>query len=708
MRSEGHDREVPRPGCAFDPVSSPWFFPALALAGLLAFRLIAPKLSEKPELLWLDLALDLRARAGLAEPLDPTVRFVEVGVNEEITRRFTGEGEYATAATVIETLAKLGVKVVAVDIIYTYGLPEEQRILAETIRRIHETTRTRVVLSASIEHHPPPPHLLISLPHAEGRSFDQGIVNVPADRHWREYRLVHRFGGETLPSLALAAYGASRPAALAPKEVGEGGMEWKVAGPRGGAETRRGDDSRLFLNLRHSYYDDEYDKTLPELAEGGRVFTIAEAEEMASRLDGSSPLLDTITFLGFDAELDGRPTTHGPRQPGMSLHATALHDLMHGTAIRPAAPAFNVALHFLVAFLAALAFSFVRSKALLLLGAGFGAVLILAFGWVSILGLFVLPASVSATVLWGSAVFLEVGRRWTFEKRERTRRDAMLGFYFSPAVLKQVTRDLDMIRPRGGEVAVLLSDLRGFTTLCETGEVEKVFELLNRLFAIETDAALREDGSLARFAGDQFLAYWGAPEPCGDAADRAMRAALEIVEKLKARRESPEADELDGWLRIGIGLHHGRGLVGHVGSRSYRDYNLVGDSVNTTARIESQTKNYAADILASGEFFAVLQSRPRSLLVDRVRVKGKAKATELHAVFGGSGGPDEEACRAYCAAFVLYEGGAFAAAATAFETLTRHPHLTIATSAGVLAERCGALAESLPEIWDGVFELTSK
>ncbi len=176
----------------------------------------------------------------------------------------------------------------------------------------------------------------------------------------------------------------------------------------------------------------------------------------------------------------------------------------------------------------------------------------------------------------------------------------MLGFYFSPAVLKQVMQNLDMIRPRGGKVAVLLSDMRGFTTLCESGEVERVFELLNRLFAVETDAALRENGSLARFCRRSVPRLLGAPEPCDDAADRALRAAVEIQDALRSRREAPTADELDSWLHIGIGLHYGRALVGHVGSRSYRDYNLVGDTVNTTARIESLTKNYAAAVLASG------------------------------------------------------------------------------------------------------------
>lgn len=694
----------------FDPVSSPWFFPLLALAAILALRTFAPSAAEKVELFWLDLALDVRARAGMSEPLDPAIRFAELSVNEEIARRFATEGEYATVAGVLETLARLEARVVAVDIIHAYGREVDQRIIADTIRRIHETTRTTVVLSTSIEDQAEPPHLLRSLPDAGGGDFLQGIVNVPADRHWREYRQVYLFGEEAMPSLALAAFTASRPAALAPQEVEAGVMEWKIPGSDGKAIVRRADEGRLFLNLRHSYYDDRYDERLPELAGGGRVWTIEQLERLADRSGADSPLRDTIVFLGYDAEVDGKPTTHGAQQPGMLLHGTALHDLMHETAIRPAPVGVDIAFHLLIAALAAFGFSRVRKKRWLVLIATAGILLTLLLGWIAIWhrGVLLLPAAVSSAVLWGGAVVLEVGRRWTVEQRERTRRDAMLGFYFSPAVLKLVTQNLDMIRPRGGDVAVLLSDLRGFTTLCESGEVERVFELLNRLFAVETEAALRENGSLARFAGDQFLAYWGAPEPCDDAPDRALRAALEIQETLQQRMESPAADEIDGWLRIGIGLHCGRGLVGHVGSRSYRDYNLVGDCVNTTARIESQTKNYAAAILASGEFLSALHEKPVSLLVDRVQVKGKSRATELHAIFGRGDDPGEDGRAAYRAAFALYEAGGFEEAAAAFLILTKHPHATLAVSAALLEERCRAYASAPPGKWDGVHELTSK
>jgi len=701
-----HDSAPGGPARSFDPVAAPWFFPLLVFAALVLVRIYAPGYAEKPELFSLDLALKVRAATGRAEALDPEIRFVELSMDEEWARRLATDGEYATVAGLLKTLASLEAGVVAVDIIHSYGRIEDQQLLAAAIREIEETTDTRIVLAASIEGHEEP-YLLRPLPRAGGEEFAQGIVNVPADRHWREYRLVYGFGERTLPSFALAAFGASRPAALAPKAVAAGVMEWKGLGRDGKPAIFRGDGSRLYLNLRHSYFDDSYDKRHdPEVL--GRKWSVAEVERAAANLGEASPLAGSVVLLGFDEETDGKPTTHGATEPGMFLHGTALHDLKHGTAIRPASPALDLSILLATALLAACAFSLARRKRWLILVSVLSITAILAAGWASIWFLHLLPASISAAALWGFAVFLEVGRRWTLEARERTRRDAMLGFYFSPAVLKQVMQNLDMIRPRGGQVAVLLSDMRGFTTLCESGQVERVFELLNRLFAIETDAALRENGSLARFAGDQFLAYWGAPEPCEDAADRALRAAGEIQDALRSRREATSADELDSWLHIGIGLHYGRGLVGHVGSRSYRDYNLVGDTVNTTARIESLTKNYAAAVLASGEFVAALRAKPVALLLDRVQVKGRSGATELHAVFSAADDPGAGARESWSRAFALYAGNDFAGAAAAFATLTNHPHATLATSARLLAARCAAFVKDPPADWDGVYELTSK
>jgi len=689
----------------FDVIRRPWFSPLLIFSLLVAFRLLAPGLAERPELFWLDQALRARAELDLASPLDDSIRFLELSMDADIARRFAENGEYATAASILRTLAALGVRVIAVDIIYTYGRAEDQAFLAKAVEEINAGGRTTVVLSMSTEPQAKTPHLLRSLPLAGGDKFLQGVVNVPADKNWKEYQFVHRFEGETIPSLALATFAASRSGPLAPQRVSDGRMEWKDLGPNGKAVTKSADESRLFLNLPHSYYVGRFDERKQIR---GRVWTITALETLASRSNGTpSPLQDTTVFFGFDAEVDGKPTTHGDMEPGMFLHGTALNDLIQGTSIRPAPLSIDLGLYFLVALLAAGAFSTIKHKRWLLIVAIAGILTLLAGGWLSVWHLYLLPAAINSALLWGTAVVLEVGRRWTTEQRGRLQRDAMLGFYFSPAVLKQVTQNLDMIRPQGNEVAILLSDLRGFTTLCETQPVERVFDLLNRLFAIETDAALREDGSLARFAGDQFLAYWGAPEPCNDAADRALRAALEIQRTMRARRENP-ADDLDSWLRIGIGMHRGRGLVGHVGSRSYRDYNIVGDSVNTTARLESQTKNYVADIIASGEFISALSVPPINLLVDRVQVKGKAKPTDLHAIFDEFPESRAEGCRQYEIAFQQYLAGSFAAAGESFNALTDHSCETIAASARLLGARCRGLVEAPPSNWKGVYGLTSK
>ncbi|MEC5128975.1 adenylate/guanylate cyclase domain-containing protein [Verrucomicrobiales bacterium BCK34] len=684
-----------------------WWLILPVLALFTALRIGLPDFAGEPELLSLDEALQARASLGLAKPLDPSIRFAELTMNESIARRFAENGEYATAAEILKTIASLGARVIAVDIIYTWGREKDQQLLADTIREINATGSTTVVLPVSIENGPNGQSLLQSLPQGGGNEFARGSVNVTPGNHWREYQMVHRFKDETIPSLALAALGATLPKALAPRATEPGAMQWKTLS-EGAVTTSRADTSRLFLNLQHSYYDNQFEKPIEGAKHLQRVWSIEDLEDLAERSKGNSPLKDTIVFFGYGAEVDGKLTAHGDLEPGMLLHGTALNDLFERTSIRPAGLVFDLLLYLATALLAVFVFIRMKRKRWLIIVAIGGALLILLTGWIAIWEGHLLIASVNAAMIWGLLAVLETGRRWSFEQRERLHRDAMLGFYFSPSVLKQVTKDLGMIKPKGSRVAVLLSDLRGFTNLCETQKVERVFELMNQLFAVETDAALKENGSLARFAGDQFLAYWGAPEPYDDASDRALRAALEIQRTLIRRQKAAAEGELDSWLRIGVGLHVGEGLVGHVGSRSYRDYNIVGDSVNTTARVEGQTKNYAAPVLATGQFVESLSTRPPSLKVDVVQVKGKAKATELFAIFLEGDEAPMEAARDYEKAFSLYESGDFSTAKTQFETLSAHSHDTVSTSAKLLKNRCEELANDPPEAWDGVFELTSK
>lgn len=643
----------------------------------------------RPELFLLDKSLEFRASTGRAEPMNSAIHFVEFNMDKEIGRRFAEQGEYATVADILKKIAAQQPRAIVVDVIYTWGRKEDQEILAKAIAEI-EAAGISVVLPVSIENN----GLLSSLPEAGGDAFSRGVVNVTPDDHWREYQMVHQYGGATMPSLALAAFGAGR-GGLAPAVHSPGVMSWKEL-KNGAVAEESVDDTEVFLNLNHSYY------------KSPRVLNVEQLESLP-RSDGNpGALFGATVFFGYGAELDGKPTAHGDMEPGMWLHGTALNDLLAGTSIRKAPLSADLLSLVLAALGAGLLFYLVERKRWLLPLVVAGFLVFVIVGGVLVLQFCLLVGAVNAAIVWGLVSLVETVRRWALEERERLQRDAMLGFYFSPAILKQVTKNLGMIDPKGADVAVLLSDLRGFTNLCETREVERVFELLNRLFAVETEAALEEGGSLSRFAGDQFLAYWGAPEPYPDSSDRALRAALKIQRTLMARREATKPDDLDSWLNIGVGLHFGSGLTGHVGSRSYRDYNIVGDSVNTTARVEGQTKNYAAPVLATGQFMESLSDAPPSLKVDVVQVKGKAQATALHAVFLEFDEVIKASAEQYQSAFGFYERGEFESASRTFSELEDDGDKTIATSAKLLNRRCRELLAESPADWTGVFELKSK
>src|SRR4030095_11417492 len=191
---------------------------------------------------------------------------------------------------------------------------------------------------------------------------------------------------------------------------------------------------------------------------------------------------------------------------------------------------------------------------------------------------------------------------------ERMRLKHTMGLYFSPRLLDAVLSDPGSMQPRRADVVLLLTDLRNSTPLAEALGPKGMFDLLNRVFEAQTTAIMSEEGNLEHFLGDQFLSYWGAPQPQPGAADRAERAAIKLIEAMeKLRTTLPEpVAKLFGY---GVALHSGRVLVGNKGSALRLDYGLVGDGVNEAARIESLTKYYGARLLISRDTLAQLRDQ---------------------------------------------------------------------------------------------------
>src|SRR5437667_10900495 len=197
-----------------------------------------------------------------------------------------------------------------------------------------------------------------------------------------------------------------------------------------------------------------------------------------------------------------------------------------------------------------------------------------------------------------------------------------------------------------------------------------MLNFLNTFFTVENSAVFAEDGSLEKPVGDQFLAYWGAPDPQPDAADRALRAAMRLIEGMHDLRETFDSKikELFGY---GLALHTGDALIANIGSAQFFHYGPVGDLMNATARVESLTKYYGVLALATREFCNRLSQSPDTRMIDRVVVKGKSVPLELFELRHKlSPANFNQVAKDYSEAFILYENGNFSQAERLFRSLS--------------------------------------
>jgi adenylate cyclase len=305
------------------------------------------------------------------------------------------------------------------------------------------------------------------------------------------------------------------------------------------------------------------------------------------------------------------------------------------------------------------------------------------------------------------------------DRLEKARTRRTLERYVSKDLVREILDNpASLLTALGGvrkSVAILFTDLRGFTTLTEQADSAQLVSQLNEYFSEMVKCVFDNKGTLDKFIGDAVMAVWGEIQSEGPAVDvrRTVTAALQMqtaLDELNVRWAGRNMHT----LKMGLGINFGPVIVGNLGATGAvekMELTVIGDPVNLASRIEGLTKEYGLELLL-GEAAADLVADDFHLqLVDLVRVKGKTKPVRVYTVLGKAREPLPENLRIYLERYTKalqhYRSREFAAAIESFRaSLVVRPEDPLVE---IYIERCQALLEKPPEQeWDGVFVMTKK
>ncbi len=210
--------------------------------------------------------------------------------------------------------------------------------------------------------------------------------------------------------------------------------------------------------------------------------------------------------------------------------------------------------------------------------------------------------------------------------------------YHSPAVIESIVQGEDgeeaASRVKKANVTVLFADLAGFTALSEKLSPEDVSSLLEGYFTYAVEAIFEEGGTLDKFIGDCVMAFFGAPVPQEDHAERAVRAAIKILDALD-KWTAGQAEKGIPSLSMRIAINSGPVVVGDVGSNRRVDYTVLGNAVNVAARLEAYVGE-AGEVTIGAETNRLLAGKVPTESLGEFQLKGLEKKIEAFRVIRGN------------------------------------------------------------------------
>ncbi|MFQ5966189.1 MAG: adenylate/guanylate cyclase domain-containing protein [Acidimicrobiia bacterium] len=208
-------------------------------------------------------------------------------------------------------------------------------------------------------------------------------------------------------------------------------------------------------------------------------------------------------------------------------------------------------------------------------------------------------------------------------------RASALRRYISPRLAESIMAGDTAVTLRSSRkyLTVFFSDIRGFTEMTERMEPEELVDELNEYLSEMSELAFQHEGTLDKYTGDAILVFFGDPIPQDDHAERAVRMAFDMRDRVDSLKERWTARYGEPFT-IGIGITTGWVTVGNIGSAARSDYTVLGNQVNLASRLADRAS--AGQILVTERTLLSVQEIALGELVDEVELKGVSRPIKIY------------------------------------------------------------------------------
>ena len=626
-------------------------------------------------------------------PEDIVLVYLDEASHRELGQPLAQAWDRRLHAKLVERLTAEGARMIVFDILFHDENPPQDESFAASIRK-----HGNVVLAGELVRNESEAgtqeSLLLATPDLRRVAAGWGLTDIPIDPDGVVRQIRHRIPTDFGDKPSLSEFVRQHEQGRARENAGEFEF-FNYYGPAG---TFRG----------FSYGGVLMDRGIPAEAFRNKIVIIG-ARQQAGLADAGKDTFST-PYARLTRELT----------PGLEIHATAMANLLQARDISRLLPHHGIYPILIAALLLA--------AAACLLSPGRGVPLCLALGGgIALSGviaqqshgfhfLWTIPALGQMPIIAG----LSLGAHYLIEYSARWKLRRAFKSYMSDEQARQIDDD-EVSLELGGkevEVTILFSDLAGFTTMSEGLPPQSLSKALISYFESATEGILDNQGTIIKYIGDAVLATWGAPLKVDRECDRALDAAIQMQ---MAGEKPVTLETADGmieqFLETRVGINHGLVLAGNLGSSRRFDYTVVGDSVNTAARLEGLNKMLGTSILVSEAVLAKCMDRERFLsrMMGSFVLKGKTQGITVHGILGYRADPDAAVRRRGADYLTIYQEGLAAfragdlvrAEACFLKSLTLHDLLSECPASRIHLQAIEAQA-AVPREWRGEVALDSK